>query len=133
MAQVIPIERGRREPDRCRALTVSGRPCRNKAGASGFCRVHQPPVAPEHIGPFQAEEVRDLLHFLSRRLTGDYWVDDFGFDPELTEKVFLPVVQAAYRHYWRAEWLGLGNVPSKGPALLVANHAGTLPVDAVVM
>ena len=133
MAQVIPIERARREPDRCRALTARGRPCRNRAGASGFCRVHEPPTAPERIGPFDAESVRGILRFLSRRLTGDYWVDDFGFDPELTEKVFLPVVQAAYRHYWRAEWLGLGNVPSKGPALLVANHAGTLPVDAVVM
>jgi 1-acyl-sn-glycerol-3-phosphate acyltransferase len=133
MAQVIPIERGHREPDRCRALTASGRPCRNKAGASGFCRVHRPPAAPEQIGPFPAEEVRDFLHFLSRRLTGDYWVDDFGFDPELTEKAFLPVVRAIYRNYWRAEWLGLSNVPSKGAALLVANHAGTVPVDAVVM
>ncbi len=133
MAQVIPIERARREPDRCRALTAAGRPCRNKAGLSGFCRVHQPPVAPEHIGPFDAEGVREVLNFVTRRLTGEYWVDDFGFDPELPERVFLPLVQGLYRRYWRAEWIGLPNVPSRGPALLVSNHAGTVPVDAVVM
>jgi 1-acyl-sn-glycerol-3-phosphate acyltransferase len=133
MAQVIPIERGRREPDRCRALTAIGRPCRNKAGASGFCRVHQPPTAPERIGPFDAEGVREILRFLGRRLTGDYWVDDFGFDPELTEKVFLPLARTMYRDYWRTEWLGLENVPSAGAALLVGNHAGTVPVDSLVM
>src|SRR5438874_8287494 len=120
MAQVIPFEpRPRRGPDRCRASTVEGRPWRNRAGPSGFCRVHEPPVAPEHIGPFDAEGVRDILRFLSRRLTGDYEVDEFGFDPEITEKVYLPLVQWLYRRYWRAEWLGLPNVPSRGPALLV--------------
>jgi 1-acyl-sn-glycerol-3-phosphate acyltransferase len=133
MAQVIPFERARREPDRCRALTVDGRPCRNRAGASGFCRVHEPPVAPDHIGPFAADGVREILHFLTRRLTGDYDVDVFGFDPELTERVLFPVVRTLYRRYWRAEWLGLENVPSKGSALLVGNHAGSLPLDALVM
>ena len=57
----------------------------------------------------------------------------FGFDPELTEKVLLPAVRALYRRYWRVEWLGLSNVPSPGPALLVGNHAGTIPVDALVV
>jgi 1-acyl-sn-glycerol-3-phosphate acyltransferase len=133
MAQVIPFERPRREADRCRANTATGRPCRNLAGPSGFCRVHRPPTPPERIGPFEGATVREVLHFLSRRVTGDYEVDDFGFDPELTERVFLPVVRALYRHYFRAEWLGLENVPSRGSALLVANHAGTVPLDAVVM
>jgi 1-acyl-sn-glycerol-3-phosphate acyltransferase len=133
MAEVIPIERGRREPERCRANTVAGKRCRNTAGLSGFCRIHQPPAPREHVGPFDAETVRQAIHFLARRLTGDYEVDVFGFDPELTERVFLPLVRAMYRGYWRADWLGLENVPSEGPALLVGNHAGTVPVDAVVM
>ena len=133
MAQVIPIERALREPDRCRALTASGRPCRNRAGASGFCRVHEPPAAPDHIGPFDAEGVRDVLHLLTRRLTGDYRVDEFGFDPELTERLLLPLMRTLYRRYWRADWLGLRNVPARGPALLVANHAGAVPLDALVM
>ncbi|MFN2589342.1 MAG: 1-acyl-sn-glycerol-3-phosphate acyltransferase [Actinomycetota bacterium] len=133
MAEVIPFARARREPGKCRAITAAGRPCRNPAGASGFCRVHEPPVAAENIGPFEAQRVRDIIRFLSRRLTGQYDVDVFGFDPELTESVFLPIIRAVYRYYWRADWNGLENVPSDGPALLVANHAGTFPLDAMVM
>ena len=133
MAAVIPFERARREPGRCRAITASGRPCRNRAGSSGFCRVHQPPVGADHIGPFEAQQVRGVISFLSRRLTGQYDVDDFGFDPELTETVFLPLIRAMYRFYWRADWNGLENIPTEGPALLVANHAGTFPLDAMVM
>jgi 1-acyl-sn-glycerol-3-phosphate acyltransferase len=133
IAQVIPFARPRREPGRCRAITTAGRPCRNRPGPSGFCRVHEPPAAGDHIGPFDAEQVRRVIQFLSRRLTGQYDVDVFGFDPELTETVFLPLIRAAYRYYWRADWNGLENVPSEGPALLVANHAGTFPLDALVM
>jgi 1-acyl-sn-glycerol-3-phosphate acyltransferase len=95
--------------------------------------VHEPPAAGEHIGPFEAEQIRRAIQFMSRRLTGQYDVDVFGFDPELTETVFLPLIRAAYRYYWRADWNGLENVPSDGPALLVANHAGTFPLDALVM
>ena len=99
MAQVIPLQRARHEPDRCRAQTATGRPCRNRAGASGFCHVHEPPAAPDRIGPFDDEGVHEALHFLTRRLTGDYEVDVFGFDPELTERVLLPIIRTLYRHY----------------------------------
>jgi len=133
MAQVIPIERARREPDRCQAVTVAGRACRNKARPNGFCGVHQPPGQAERIGPFSAEVVRELLELTRRRLVGDYEVDEFGFDPELTEKALLPLVKPLYDYYWRVDWMGLENVPSKGGAMVVGNHAGTVPVDALVM
>jgi 1-acyl-sn-glycerol-3-phosphate acyltransferase len=133
LAAVIPLARAQREPGRCRAITSSGRPCRNRPGPSGFCRAHQPPTLGEHIGPFEAATVRDVIRFLSRRVTGQYDVDLFGFDPELTETVFLPMARALYKYYWRAEWHGLENVPSEGAALLVSNHAGTFPLDALVM
>jgi 1-acyl-sn-glycerol-3-phosphate acyltransferase len=133
MAQVIPLERARREPDRCVATTASGRPCRNRAMDNGFCRVHQPPAPPELIGPFEGDRVREALNFLARRLTGEYPVTEFGFDDELTERVFAPVVRALYRGYLRTRWMGLENVPSAGPALLVSNHGGTFPLDSAVM
>lgn len=60
-------------------------------------------------------------------------MDDFGFDPEFTEKVLMPLLRPMWRRYWRVDWLGLSNVPSRGPAMLVPNHAGTLPVDALVL
>ncbi|MBX6752379.1 MAG: glycerol acyltransferase, partial [Micromonosporaceae bacterium] len=49
------------------------------------------------------ERVADLLAFLRRRLTGRYEVDEFGFDPELTETVFYPLLRLLYRHYFRVE------------------------------
>jgi 1-acyl-sn-glycerol-3-phosphate acyltransferase len=38
-----------------------------------------------------------------------------------------------YRHWLRVEWEGLEHVPVTGGALLVANHAGAVPSDAVVI
>ena len=35
-----------------------------------------------------------------------------------------------YRHWFRAEWEGLEKIPAEGGALLVANHAGAIPIDA---
>lgn len=35
-----------------------------------------------------------------------------------------------YKYWFRAEWEGLEKIPAAGGALLVANHAGAVPVDA---
>lgn len=35
----------------------------------------------------------------------------------------------AYRRWFRVEWTGLEHLPGSGGALLVANHAGMMPVD----
>jgi len=132
MAQVIQLD-ARRGPARCQAMTASGRRCRNVALDGGFCRVHQPPAPAERIGPFDAETVREAIRFLGRRMTGQYDIDEFGFDAEITEKVFAPLARPVYRHYWRVEWRDVENVPAEGAALLVGNHSGTLPLDALVM
>src|SRR3989442_821739 len=148
MAEVIPLDRSRRQssfgrvparPDRavgaatCQGVTATGRLCRNRAKENGFCAAHQPPATPEQIGPFDAKLVREWLAYLKRRATGEYEVDEFGFDPELTEKVLMPLIQPMWQHWWRVEWLGLSNVRSKGAAMLVPNHAGAVPVDALVL
>jgi 1-acyl-sn-glycerol-3-phosphate acyltransferase len=79
------------------------------------------------------ERVADTLAFLRRRLTGRYEVDDFGFDPELTDTVFYPPLRLLYDHYFRVEVSGVEHLPVDGSALLVANHSGTLPVDALML
>jgi 1-acyl-sn-glycerol-3-phosphate acyltransferase len=132
MAQVIQLD-DRRGPARCQAITASGRRCRNVAADGAFCRVHQPPPPADRIGPLDAESVHEVIRFLGRRLTGQYEIDDFGFDAEITEKVFAPLARPLYRHYWRVEWRDMENVPAEGAALLVGNHSGTLPLDAMVM
>ncbi|KAA2264956.1 acyltransferase family protein [Solihabitans fulvus] len=73
-----------------------------------------------------------LVSFLRRRVEGDYEVDEFGFDRELTDNLLLPPLRPLYEKWFRVETIGLHNLPSEGGALLVANHSGTLPLDAMM-
>ena len=50
-------------------------------------------------------QVADTLAFLRRRLTGDYEVDEFGFDADFTEHAYLPLLRPLYRVV----------VPGRGP------------------
>jgi 1-acyl-sn-glycerol-3-phosphate acyltransferase len=77
--------------------------------------------------------VAGALAFLRRRLTGDYEVDEFGFDQELTDGVFHPLLRPLYRDWFRVEVTGAKQVPTEGSGLVVANHSGTLPLDAVML
>jgi 1-acyl-sn-glycerol-3-phosphate acyltransferase len=73
------------------------------------------------------------LAFLRRRLTGEYEVDEFGFDAELTDEVLLPAFRPLFERWFRAEVIGIHNVPREGGALLVGNHAGALwALDSVM-
>ena len=94
-----------------------------------------PPAEPALPGPEPSgwdAKLAGGLAFLRRRVTGDYAVDDFGFDPDLTENVLLPPLRPLYEKWFRVETRGLDNVPDSGAALLVANHSGTVPMDALM-
>jgi len=58
--------------------------------------------------------------------------DEFGFDPEFTARI-QSVALWFYRNYWRVEVDGIENVPARGRALLVANHAGVVPYDGAMI
>ena len=88
--------------------------------------------APVVEAPEWERKVAGALAFLRRRFTGDYEVDDFGFDPDLTDHVLLPPLRPLYDKWFRVETRGLDNVPDTGGALIVANHSGTIPVDALM-
>jgi 1-acyl-sn-glycerol-3-phosphate acyltransferase len=79
-----------------------------------------------------ADDDRGFLEFLRRRITGDYSVDDFGFDPDLTDHVLLPPLRPLYERWFRVEVRGAERVPSEGGALIVANHSGTVALDAMM-
>jgi 1-acyl-sn-glycerol-3-phosphate acyltransferase len=135
-ANVIPIEDARVSPNRCRALTADGRRCRNRADETGYCKAHRTEAlkGQEAAGQSPLELLmQDALAFLRRRVTGEYHIDDFGFDRDLTENVFLPLLRPMYRRYWRIDTIGVGNIPAEGPALLVCNHSGTVPWDALMV
>ena len=92
-----------------------------------------PIPAPLSAGhPSAADKLADLLAFARRRLTGEYDIDEFGFDAELTDNVLMPPLRQLYQKWFRVEVLGAANLPEQGGALLVANHSGTLPLDAVM-
>jgi 1-acyl-sn-glycerol-3-phosphate acyltransferase len=84
------------------------------------------------LGPV-VDWAEEALEFLGRRLLGEYEVDEFGHDPDLVEHVLAPLLRPLYRHWWRVETTGLEHVPDSGPALVVGNHAGTLPFDALMV
>jgi 1-acyl-sn-glycerol-3-phosphate acyltransferase len=59
-------------------------------------------------------------------------VDEWGRS-EATRTRFRRLLDPLYRHWFRAEWEGLENIPTSGGALLVANHAGAVPTDAPLL
>lgn len=95
--------------------------------------IRQPQRPARRAPARRGHPVADALAFVRRRLTADYEADEFGFDPELTHTVLAPLARLFHERWWRADWVAMENVPAEGPALLVANHAGTVPWDAVVL
>lgn len=70
---------------------------------------------------------------LTEQLSGTYEEDDFGFDRDFTEAV-MPLVALLHDYWWRVEVIGMENIPSEGPGLLVSNHAGSgLPFDGAMI
>ena len=79
-----------------------------------------------------AQRIGAVSEFLRKRLTGDYVVDEYGFDRHLNDAVFLPLLRGLFRNWFRVEVTGIENLPESGGALIVANHAGVLPFDGLM-
>src|SRR5262249_43769867 len=102
-------------------------PRRSAAPGGGPPAAPPPPAAdPRPAGAEWERRVAAALAFLRRRATGQYEVDEFGYDAELARSVLMPLFRPLYRLWWRVELSGLANIPDHGGALVVANHAGTL-------
>lgn len=74
-----------------------------------------------------------LVAFIRRRITGEYDVDEFGLDADFTEGVIYPIAKVLYEKWFHVEVLGAERIPVDGPALLVANHSGTIPLDGFML
>lgn len=120
-AQVIPLHRTRDDEPR------PASPREHDAPVVAFPGATAAPEQPGHGDPLTR-----FLTFLCHRLTGDYTVDEFGFDPELTDTLVLPPVRVLYEKWFRVSTHGVRNLPAEGGALLVANHSGVLPIDSVM-
>jgi len=151
-ADVIPISPDPEEPRKprlgpSRAARMVGNtgpqpvPARPTAGPAEPAAVRTAEADSVLVGPgsdgiWSDAEIEDMREpfgeFVRRRLTGDYRVDDFGFDPELTDRVLLALVRPLYRSWFRVEVSGLENVPADSGALVVANHSGVIAWDSLM-
>jgi 1-acyl-sn-glycerol-3-phosphate acyltransferase len=86
----------------------------------------------EIFGDNWEPKLAEFLAFLRRRITGEYAVDEYGFDPEVTERFFYAAIRPIADKWFRVEVRGADNIPAEGGALVVSNHSGTVPVDGLV-
>nr|WP_232315500.1 lysophospholipid acyltransferase family protein [Mycobacterium celatum] len=86
----------------------------------------------ETPGSDLAQRVGAVAAFLRQRITGDYSVDEFGFDPHFNDAIVRPLLRFFFRSWFRVEVSGIENLPDTGAALVVANHAGVLPFDGLM-
>jgi 1-acyl-sn-glycerol-3-phosphate acyltransferase len=77
-------------------------------------------------------DVQEGLERAMRRLRGQYDEDEWGFDEEFADALF-PLLEFMYERWWRVQVDGTVNVPAHGRALLVPNHAGIVPWDAIMI
>ncbi len=84
------------------------------------------PAAPGSNLDGWQQRAAGAVEFLRRRISGDYEIDEFGFDADLTSSVVLPLLRPLYDQWFRVEVSGAHHLPADGGALLVANHAGGL-------
>ncbi len=77
-------------------------------------------------------QIDEFVGMTRRRMRGEVVTDEYGMDSELVELV-RPFSTFMYRTWWRVAVTGLEHVPDEGRALLIANHGGVLPWDAVMI
>ncbi len=89
------------------------------------------------VGAFRPLWVRRLDEELAARITrvptvlNEYHYDGYGLNLDSARRAALPLA-LLYKHYFRAETFNIERVPS-GRVLLIANHAGQLPFDGMML
>ncbi|MFC4783130.1 1-acyl-sn-glycerol-3-phosphate acyltransferase [Nocardioides sp. MAHUQ-72] len=89
-------------------------------------------AAREVFGEQWEPQLARFLAFLRRRVTGDYVVDEYGFDQEIAQRFFMAALRPIAEKWFRIEVRGAENIPTDGGALVVSNHSGTVPVDGLM-
>ena len=89
-------------------------------------------AAAEVFGADWEPQLARFLAFLRRRVAGDYRIDEYGFDQEITERFLMAALRPIAQKWFRIEVRGIENIPTDGGALVVSNHSGTVPVDGLM-
>jgi 1-acyl-sn-glycerol-3-phosphate acyltransferase len=92
-----------------------------------------PLSAAEQAATALPKALRESVARMSRRMSGEYHEDEWGFDEEFAEAAY-PFFEFLYDSWWRVSAEGVGNVPGHGRGLIVSNHSGALfPFDATMI
>jgi 1-acyl-sn-glycerol-3-phosphate acyltransferase len=86
------------------------------------------PPQPAPVEEGRGTDLRELRRLVPAAEPGRE-VDDWGRSQRVFDLI-EPLLDFYYRHWFRVEVEGIGNVPSDGGALIVSNHSGALPPDA---
>ncbi|HUK66750.1 MAG TPA: lysophospholipid acyltransferase family protein [Anaeromyxobacteraceae bacterium] len=114
------------------------------SAAKATARLHELARAEE-----SGDQARDLLKTLTRLwpalqrrwpglgavaalLSRSGELDGYGMEHDLVARA-MPLLEFLYATWWRVDARGMENVPSQGAVVLVANHGGSLPWDALVL
>ncbi len=102
--------------------------------------MHDGSYCAEHVGPLhplKADSAREFMHewreaaetAMAKRIADPKSLEH---DPDLV-RALLPLALPLYSRYWRVDVYGVENLPTSGPALIAANHSGTLPIDGAML
>jgi 1-acyl-sn-glycerol-3-phosphate acyltransferase len=133
-ALVLELDATAVERLRAAVLSARGRPRRDLV------------VEIEHVGTAEAhaavERIARALTPLGVRVAGRslappgvagaYGGDPFGLDLDFRTR-WVARLRFLFEQYWRITVSGLEHVPAGGPAVLAANHAGAVPIDAFML
>jgi len=81
-----------------------------------------PLITEEDRARFRQVRIRDL----------GFGYDPFGMHVETMLRVYT-VLKSVYYDYFRVQSEGHEHIPTNGPAILVANHSGALPIDGAML
>jgi len=84
---------------------------------------------PGSLGSLRGELAARLRRIPTR--LNEYGYDDFGLHPQTLEDVML-LAGVLYRYWFRVEPHGIERIP-RGRVLLIANHAGQIALDALMI
>ncbi len=107
-------------------------------GLAGEIRMQQRRALKPRREAAPGRDSKKLFDELRRRIgtlgmtERDPSVDDFGMQTDFVDRL-LPLLDFLYERYWRVQLLGEEALPTQGPVLFVANRAGIVPWDGMML
>lgn len=83
-------------------------------------------------GPGIRNAVRAVVQAMRSPVEDPEKLPNSGFDPDFLAEAD-PLLDFLWSKYFRVRLTGMENVPTTGPALVVANHSGGLPYDGAML